>query len=184
MVWPLHAAPDIATPCAPLPPQQLTDVSLGMILFHLALLDAARSARGPKRDYRAPKWCSALMAAFVPLWVSGLGYRPMLCYTGEVGRVHMRGNGLPRDAVDAAIKVFVPMPRTSFESWPCSPSDGLFSPTLDEATMDEIQRGWRPTRITKVRQPRAHPARTPYALCTLISRPRSSPAPALPTHLE
>ena len=135
---------------------RLTDVSLGMLLFHLALLDAAideharvdapepgvppsgdahqpsSSPVPPSTPTRVPSRLSR--AVHLSLWpitaalvVSTFIARPLTCLAAAHPNdrhwplTSIGALSLPHDAAEAIVKAFLPLPKTSWDSWPCAP---------------------------------------------------------------
>ena len=114
----------------------LTAVSLGMLLFHVALLDARIAMRRHAREWVAG---DAPACAACPLrrlaWrlsaAVGLGIlfsaRPAHCFVRPEHASRVRGEA--SSVVDALFKGLLPLPATSWEDWPCKP----LAPWLSEA---------------------------------------------------
>ena len=123
----------------------LTDVSLGMLLFHAALFDAAQyqTSLQHAHDWRSTpprpsaassvelSLLSVLTAALIALFVA----RPLTCFCDAQPRWPWTSSsmGQPRDVAEIFVKAFLPLPKTTWDSWPCAPGDASVFDTSSAA---------------------------------------------------
>ena len=113
----------------------LTDVSLGCLLFHAALLHAAAHVGALRATHHAPRavssrWsrlCAAVFNTFL-----------VVCLSSSSVQCHLQPSK-PRVQVatrltDKFIKTLTPMSKTSWEYWPCAPQNAF----------QNVDRGARP----------------------------------------
>ena len=156
----------VALQCGILLLMRLTDVSLGMLIFHIALLDsaidvhAASCAHADGSLLSAESDDNALLPSAAPpsspapppqlpisthtphravnlsLWpvpavlvVSSFLARPLTCLVAtDEDDLHwpltsFGAMNLPTDLTEALVKAFLPLPKTSWDSWPCLGGD-------------------------------------------------------------
>ena len=144
---------------------RLTDVSLGMLIFHIALLDAAIDVHAASYAHAEGSLLSAVSddnallpsappsspaapppppksthtphcAVHLTLWpvasvlvVSIFLARPLTCLAATNEHdlhwplTSSGATSLPTDLAEAFAKAFLPLPRTSWDIWPCLPGD-------------------------------------------------------------